>query len=141
MGARSKARKRALDILFESELRGLAPGATLSDRQLTQDPPPNDYTVHLVEGVEGHLVDIDSVITEHAAGWTLERMPAVDRNILRIAVFELRYCDDVPSAVVLNEAVALAKDLSTDSSAGFVNGVLASVVNVSTSDHQTRDGR
>lgn len=128
MGARTKARKRALDILFESELQGLPLGATLPDRQAKLDQPLNDYTVRLVRGVAEHRAEIDEAISKHSTGWPLDRMPAVDRNLLRIAVYELRYVDDVPAAVVLSEAVALAHDLSTDDSPGFINGLLANLV-------------
>jgi N utilization substance protein B len=127
MGARSKARRRALDILFESELRGLPTGATLVDRQARDDRPVNDYTVSLVRGVADHAVEIDGAIAEHAAGWTLDRMPAVDRNLLRIGVYELRYSPDVPTEVILSEAAAIARELSTDDSASYVNGVLAAI--------------
>ncbi|MBA2772502.1 MAG: transcription antitermination factor NusB [Nocardioidaceae bacterium] len=127
MSARSKARKRALDILFESELRGLGAGATLDERQAVADPPLNDYTVRLVEGVAAHRDEIDATLSAYSAGWTLERMPAVDRNILRIGVFELTWVDEIPSAVALSEAVAMARELSTDESPAFVNGLLAKV--------------
>lgn len=127
MGARSKARKRALDILFESELRGLGVGATLPERRSAAEPELNDYTVTLVEGVAAHADEIDELISAHSTAWPLQRMPAIDRNILRIGVFELRHVDSVPDGVVLSEAVALAQDLSTDDSAGFVNGVLAGI--------------
>jgi N utilization substance protein B len=127
MGARSKARKRALDVLFESELRGLPPGATLQERRDAGTPPVAEYTVVLVDGVIGHAAEIDELISAHSDGWALERMPAVDRNILRIGVFELRYVPSVPQPVVLSEAVALARDLSTDDSPAFVNGVLAAI--------------
>jgi transcription antitermination protein NusB len=127
MGARAKARKRALDILFESEQRGLEAGATLADRRESADPPLNPYTVTLVEGVRDHLGDLDAAISTYSTGWSLERMPAVDRTILRIGAFELQYVDDVPAAVALNEAVIMARELSTDDSPGFVNGVLASI--------------
>ena len=127
MGARTKARKRALDILFESELRGLPTGASLLDRQAMPDLVLNDYTVRLVEGVAEHREAIDQTISAHSTGWSLERMPGVDRNLLRIAVFELRYLDDVPTNVTLSEAVSLAGELSTDESSSFVNGVLANI--------------
>ncbi|MGI8433362.1 MAG: transcription antitermination factor NusB [Nocardioidaceae bacterium] len=127
MGARSKARKRALDILFESELRGLEVGATLPERRSDAEPALNDYTVTLVEGVAAHAEEIDQLISAHSTAWPLERMPAIDRNILRIGVFELRHVDSVPDGVALSEAVSLAQDLSTDDSAGFVNGVLAGI--------------
>lgn len=127
MGARSKARKRALDILFESELQGLAPGATLAERRMAVEPRLNDYTVRLVEGVVAHLEEIDAVISQCSRGWQLERMPAVDRNIVRIGVFELRHVDEVPTEVALSEAVAMARELSTDESPAFVNGLLAKI--------------
>jgi N utilization substance protein B len=127
MGARTKARKRALDIVFESELRGLAVGETLGDRQAAANPPLNPYTVTLVEGVIANQPAIDELISTYSTDWSLERMPAVDRTVLRIGVFELLYVDEVPAAVAISEAVSLAKDLSTDESPGFVNGVLAAV--------------
>jgi N utilization substance protein B len=127
MGARSKARKRALDILFESELQGLTPGATLQERRAAGTPPVADYTVTLVEGVIENADAIDELISSHSDGWALERMPAVDRNILRVAVYELIHEPAVPRPVVLDEAVSLAGDLSTDDSPAFVNGVLAAI--------------
>lgn len=127
MGARTKARKRALDILFESEMRGLAAGGTLSDRQAVTDRPLNPYTVTLVEGVSAHRDAIDELISTYSTGWSLDRMPAVDRTVLRLGVFELLYVDEVPPAVALSEAVCLVKDLSTDDSPKFVNGLLARI--------------
>ncbi len=124
MSARSKARKRALDVLFECEVRRADPVATVAERAAQADPPVNPYTVTLVEGVWAHRERIDELLAEHAHGWTLERMPAVDRQVLRIGTFELLWCPDVPDAVVLDEAVELAKSLSTDESPGFVNGLL-----------------
>jgi len=127
MGARTKARKRALDILFESELRGLAPGFTLSERQAAADPPLNPYTVTLVDGVVAHQAELDELISTYSTGWPLERMPAVDRTVLRLGVFELLYVDEVPAAVAISEAVSLVRQLSTDESPAFVNGVLATI--------------
>ncbi|MDX6298585.1 MAG: transcription antitermination protein NusB [Nocardioidaceae bacterium] len=127
MGARTKARKRALDIVFESELRGLAPGQTLGDRQAAADPPLNPYTVTLVEGVVANRDAIDALISTYSTDWSLERMPAVDRTVLRLGVFELLYVDEVPAAVAIDEAVSLVKNLSTDESPAFVNGVLARI--------------
>jgi len=138
MGARSKARKRALDILFESELQSLPPGGTLAERRTQAEPPLNEYTVRLVEGVVANLGDIDSVISVCSDGWPLERMPAVDRNIVRIGVFELRYVDEMPTPVALSEAVAMAGELSTDDSPGFVNGLLAKIAGLSPPDAQAR---
>jgi N utilization substance protein B len=127
MSARTKYRKRALDILFESELRGLPVGGTLPDRLEVNDPPVHPYTVQLVEGVAAQAERIDALIAEHAKGWTLDRMPAVDRNLLRIATYEITEVEDVPSAVAIAEAVELAKELSTDDSASFINGVLSAI--------------
>ncbi len=134
MGARSKSRKRALDILFESELQGLEPGATLAERRTSTQPPVNDYTITLVEGVVDHLAEIDGLISSCSAEWPIERMPAVDRNIIRIGVFELRYVDEVPTSVALSEAVTMAGELSTDESPAFVNGLLAKVAGLGTPD-------
>jgi transcription antitermination protein NusB len=128
MSARSKARKRALDVLYESEVRGLGVGGTLAERLSDADPPVNEFTVSLVEGVSAHITAIDELISKHAVGWTLDRMPAVDRNILRIGVYELVYDDQVPDAVAVSEAVSLARDLSTDESPAFVNGLLGRVL-------------
>ncbi len=127
MGARTKARKRALDILYESELRGLRADETLTARQEAAETPLNPYTVTLVEGVDLHRAEIDETITAYSSGWPLARMPAVDRNIVRIGVFELKHVDEVPDAVALSEAVALARELSTDDSPAFVNGLLAKI--------------
>jgi transcription antitermination protein NusB len=125
MSARSKARKRALDVLFESEVRGLPVGGTLADRVADNDPPVNEFTVALVEGVAKHIDVIDDLLQTHSVGWSLDRMPAVDRNILRIGSYELLFDDQVPDVVAVSEAVALARDLSTDESPAFVNGLLA----------------
>jgi N utilization substance protein B len=126
--ARTKSRKRALDILFESELQGLSLGGSLTGRRELNDPPVNEYTVQLVEGVIAEQDRIDALLAEHARGWTLDRMPGVDRNLLRIAAYEILCIDDVPDAVAINEAVELARDLSTDESPGFVNGLLSAIV-------------
>ena len=128
MAARSKARKRALDILFECEVRGLAVGETLDERVLAGEPPVNEYTVRLVRGIAEHRARLDELVATYSQGWSLERMPTVDRNVLRIGVFEILYVDDVPDAVAISEAMNLARDLSTDESPSFVNGVLGSVL-------------
>jgi N utilization substance protein B len=128
VGARSKARKRAVDILFEADLRGEDPVTLVAGRIGSADVPPvNDYTVTLVEGVKAHQSRIDDLISEHAEGWTLQRMPAVDRAVLRIGLYELLWATDVPDAVAIDEAIELAKGLSTDDSPRFVNGVLGRI--------------
>ncbi len=128
MSARTKSRKRALDVLFESEVRGLALDGTLEERLAAQEPPVKEYTVELVRGVTEHRSRIDELLSSYSEGWTLGRMPAVDRNVLRIGVFEVLYVDDVPDAVAVTEAVNLVRDLSTDESPAFVNGVLGNIV-------------
>ena len=128
MAARSKARKRAVDVLYESDLRGTDAVTTLAERLAQADPPVPDYTVELVEGVTGNIARLDDVLGTHAEGWTVDRMPAVDRAVLRLALYELLLRDDVPDAVVIDEAVELAKTLSTDESPRFVNGVLGRVL-------------
>lgn len=128
MSARTKSRKRALDILFESEAQSLPPGGTLTDRLADSEYPVNDYAVLLVEGVVAHRDRLDEIIAENAKDWTLDRMPAVDRNLLRIGAYEIIYVDDVPDAVAVSEAVSLASDLSTDESPSFVNGLLSKIV-------------
>jgi N utilization substance protein B len=125
MAARSKARKRALDILFEAEIRSSPVLAVLDERTTAASPPVSAYADELVRGVTAHVSQIDELLAAHAEGWALDRMPAVDRNVLRIGTFELLWQDDVPDPVVISEAVQLARDLSTDSSPSFVNGLLA----------------
>ena len=127
MAARSKARKRALDILFEAEQRRLPVLELLSERQSLGETPVPEYAAELVRGVASHQPEIDNLISENAVDWTLERMPAVDRNVLRIGVYELLWADDVPDAVAISEAVLLAQDLSTEGSPAFVNGLLARI--------------
>lgn len=125
---RSKARKRAVDILFEAELRGDDPLETLAVRTADADPPVREFTDQLVRGVCMHRVDLDELISRHlAGGWSLPRLPRVDRTVLRVASFEIARTD-VPVDVAVSEAVALVEDLSTDDSASFVNGVLGSIV-------------
>ena len=124
MGARSKARKRALDVLYEAGQRDQEPLETLRARLALAEPPVPEYAVVLVEGVAAHLKRIDELLSTYAEEWTLGRMPPVDLAVLRIGVYELLWCDDVPDEVVLAEAVALAASLSTDESPRFVNGLL-----------------
>lgn len=129
MTARGKARKRALDVLFESEQRRVDPLATLVEREAaatTAETVWNPYASELVRGVAAQRVEIDGLLTAAAPEWPVDRMPAVDRTVLRIGVWELLH-GDVPQAVAISEAVTLCKDLSTDESPAFVNGVLAKV--------------
>jgi len=128
MAARTKARKRAVDVLYEADVRGGDRLAVLRDRIETANPPVPEHTVRLVEGVAEHAARIDALIEAHASNWSLDRLPDVDRAILRMAVFELLWADDVPDVVVIDEAVELAKTLSTDDSPGYVNGVLGAIL-------------
>ncbi|MEV6316835.1 transcription antitermination factor NusB [Streptomyces sp. NPDC051776] len=129
MAARNRARKRAFQILFESDQRGVAVKTVLADwlrlaRTDDRQPPVGEYTMQLVEGYEARAERIDELIATYAVGWTIDRMPVVDRNILRLGAYELIWEDDVPDAVVIDEAVQLAKEFSTDESPAFVNGLL-----------------
>ncbi|WP_046301547.1 transcription antitermination factor NusB [Mycobacterium sp. UM_Kg27] len=130
---RHQARRRAVDVLFEAEARGLTPaqGAELRTALASEQPdvsPLHPYTVTVAKGVTEHAAHIDDLITSHLQGWKLERLPAVDRAILRVAIWELLHADDVPEPVAVDEAVKLAKELSTDDSPGFINGVLGQVM-------------
>ena len=124
MSARSKARKRAVDVLYEADQRGNDPLDTLRERLALSDPPVPEYAVTLVEGVVAHRTRIDELLETYAQEWTLDRFPAVDLAVLRIGTFELLWCDDVPDAVAVSQAVELAASLSTDDSPAFVNGLL-----------------
>ena len=129
MTARSKARKRALDVLYAADARSADPLVVMAER--IDGPEPlvlGDYAETLIRGVVANTYRIDDLLEQHSEGWTLERMPAVDRAILRIGVYELLYAPDVPPAVVIDEAVEAAKTLSTDNSPKFVNGVLAQIL-------------
>lgn len=112
-------------MLFEAEMRGVPALDVLRERIAQASPPVPGYTVRLVEGVVSHQERIDELLATYAVGWTLDRMPAVDRNVLRIGAYELLWVDEVPDGVAISEAVALARDLSTDESPTFVNGLLA----------------
>ena len=126
MAARSKARRRAVEVLYERDLRGQSVDEALSSLDSRTQAPVNSYTEQIVRGVEAHQEQIDETLSTYAQGWTLDRMPAVDRAILRVGTWELLW-GDVPEAVALDEAVGLANDLSTDESGKYVNGVLARV--------------
>jgi transcription antitermination protein NusB len=128
VAARTKARKRVVDVLYEADVRGVDPIETLRARIALADPPISDFTIGLIEGVQAHRSRVDEILTAYAEGWTIDRMPGVDRAVLRLGVYELLWHADVPDAVVIDEAVELAKSLSTDESPRFVNGVLARVL-------------
>lgn len=132
MGARTKARKRALDILFSADVRGDDVSVTLAaEAKRAASEPAREaswlYAREVVDGIIDHRDEIDELITTHSRDWRLERMPAVDRALLRIGVWEILYNDEVPTAVAIDEAVELAKEFSTDDSGAFVHGVLARV--------------
>jgi N utilization substance protein B len=130
VGARSKARKRAVDVLYEAGQRDGDVLRTLKDRLAQSDPPVPEYAVELVEGVVANQGRIDELLSTYAEEWTLERMPPVDLAILRLGTFELLWRDDVPDAVAVSEAVELAASLSTDESPAFVNGLLARLLSL-----------
>ncbi|GGC59232.1 transcription antitermination factor NusB [Hoyosella rhizosphaerae] len=134
LGARHKARRRAVDLLFEAEARSEDARTVLGERvALARDEvvaPIAEYTHTLVVGVSEQRARLDDVIASHLHEWTLERLPAVDRAIMRVAIWELLYAVDVPEVVAVDEAVELAKELSTDDSPGFINGVLGHLVHI-----------
>ncbi|HET6300594.1 transcription antitermination factor NusB [Microbacterium sp.] len=132
MSARTKARKRALDILFQSDVRGDAlPTVLAAEAKRAANEPAREaswlYAREIVDGVIDNQAEIDELITTYAKDWSLARMPAVDRALLRIGVWEIVYNDEVPTAVAIDEAVELAKEFSTDESGAFVHGVLARI--------------
>jgi transcription antitermination protein NusB len=130
MPARRKARKRALDVLYEADLRDRPPGAVLTDyvARLERPLPEHlDYARGLVAGVAEHIERIDELIASYAEGWTIDRMPVVDRNLARIAVYELLYVDEIDDAVAITEAVELARQMSTDDSPRFLNGLIGRI--------------
>jgi len=131
MSARSKARKRALDVLFEADAKDVPPASVLAEtirrRAADGDPDLNAYTIELVEGVVANRFAVDAALAGSLEDWTLERLPAVDREVLRLGAYEVLFRDDVPDAVAISEAVELARSLSTDESPAFVNGVLGTV--------------
>ena len=132
MAARTKARKRALDLLFEAEQRGVNAADLLRERLAAPvtEAPLSEFTADLVSGVVEHWSQIDELITTYSQGWTLQRMPAVDRAILRLGAYEVLFSGDVPEPVAISEWVGLATELSTDDSPRFVNGLLARLAEV-----------
>ena len=127
MSARRKARKRALDFLYEADIRGATALTLLADRP-ADELSQGDYVRELLVGVEEPLLKIDELITTYAQGWDMDRMPAIDRNILRIALFEILWLSNLDDEIAVSEAVEIATELSTDDSAKYINGVLGRIV-------------
>jgi len=130
VSARSKARKAALDLLYESDIRSRPATELLNERLTDLDYLIRDYTRNLIVGVSERKSKIDEIILMRAKGWDLDRMPVIDRNILRLGTFELLWSNEIPANVVISEAVELAKSLSTEESASYINGVLAAILEV-----------
>lgn len=127
MSARSKARKAALDLLYESDIRKVSADVILAQRLEGLEYIIRDYTKTLIEGVVRNKMKIDELIQTYAQGWDFDRLPVVDRNILRLSIFEILFQGDLPPAVAISEAVELAKTLSTEDSANYVNGLLSTI--------------
>jgi N utilization substance protein B len=132
LSARTKARTRALDLLFEADQRGVNAVALLEERLAAPGSRAgnNPYTAQLVRGVVEKWTDINAALTDYSQGWTLDRMPAVDRGLLRLGAWEVLYNDEIPDVVAISEAVALATELSTEESPTFINGLLARIAEV-----------
>lgn len=124
-GARRKARRRAVEVLYESEVRGTSVEEVIKRRRAQPEPPINEFTERLARSVDERRERIDALLDEYAIGWTLERMPVVDRNILRMGAYELLWAEDIPDGVAIAEAVGVAKELSTDESPNFISGLLS----------------
>ncbi len=134
MSARSKARKQALDLLYECDIRGNDLLQTLQSRDVVEEGPDarpiRDYTKELVNGVAENRRKIDELITSYAQGWDMDRLPAVDRNILRLGIFEILWSAEVPISVAIDESLALAKELSSDESSKYIHGVLGRIASI-----------
>jgi N utilization substance protein B len=134
VSARSKARKQALDILYESDIRSSDPVAILESRDVTEEGPDarpiRDFTRELIAGVSANRRKIDELIATYAQGWDMDRLAAVDRNILRLGIFEIIWSDDLADGIAIDEAITLAKDLSTDDSATFIHGLLGKISSI-----------
>lgn len=134
MSARSKARKQALDILYESDIRSSDALATLEARDVVEEGPDarpiRDFTKELISGVSENKRKIDELIATYAQGWDMDRLAAVDRNILRLGIYEIVWNDDLPDGIAIDEAITLAKDLSTDDSATFIHGLLGKISSI-----------
>jgi N utilization substance protein B len=134
VSARSKARKQALDLLYETDIRGTNLVDTLAQRDIPAEGPDarpiREYTRELVNGVSNNRRKIDELITTYAQGWDMDRLPAVDRNILRLGIFEILWAADIPTSVAIDEAIALAKELSSDDSSRYIHGVLGRIASI-----------
>ena len=134
MSARSKARKQALDLLYETDIRGTNLLETLEARDIPAEGadarPIREYTRELVNGVSDNRRKIDELITTYAQGWDTDRLPAVDRNILRLGIYEILWSTSVPTSVAIDEALDLAKELSSDDSAKYIHGVLGRIASI-----------
>lgn len=134
MSARSKARKQALDILYESDIRSSSAEAILENRAIPEDGPDarplRDFTRELVSGVISHKRKIDELITTYAQGWDMDRLAAVDRNILRLGIFEIIWSDDLEDGIAIDEALTLARDISTEESSAFIHGLLGKISSI-----------
>lgn len=134
MSARSKARKQALDLLYETDIRGTNLVETLAARDIQAEGPDarpiREYTKELVNGVSDNRRKIDELITTYAQGWDMDRLPAVDRNILRLGIYEILWSTDVPISVAIDEALVLAKELSSDDSSKYIHGVLGRIASI-----------
>ena len=134
MSARSKARKQSLDLLYESDIRGKSSSDLLLLRDVDDDGPDarpiREYTKVLINGVNEHIRKIDELISTYAQGWDMDRLPAVDRNILRLGIFEILWSSDVPISVAIDESLALAKELSSDESSKYIHGVLGRIASI-----------
>lgn len=134
MSARSKARKQTLDLLYESDIRGSDLLELLASRDVVEEGPDarpiRDYTKSLVEGIAAHKRKIDELISTYAQGWDMDRLPAVDRNILRLGIYEILWVVELEDGIVIDEALTLAKDLSTEDSAGYIHGVLGRIASI-----------
>jgi transcription antitermination protein NusB len=134
VSARSKARKQSLDLLYEADIRKVDLLQLMIERDLLDEGPDarpiREFTRELISGVSGHKRKIDELITTYAQGWDMDRLPAVDRNILRLAIFEIVWAIELPDAVAIDEALTLAKELSTEESAGYIHGVLGRIASI-----------
>jgi len=134
VSARSKARKQSLDLLYEGDIRGQAPADLLASREVVDEGPDarpiREYTKELISGIADNRRKIDELISTYAQGWDMDRLPAVDRNILRLGIYEILWCKDLDDAIAIDEALNLARELSTDDSVSYIHGVLGRISSI-----------